>query len=84
MSPSKRIPNLRDLRQAKGLTRKQLVDAVPLNISLRTLDRWEAGETTIDQEYWADLAEFFRVSVGHLLGWDKPNGNDDDVAGVAA
>lgn len=75
MSPSKRLPNLRSLRLARGLTRQQLVDAVPLSISLRTLDRWETGETRIDEDYWAALAEFFRVSVSHLLAWDEPNGN---------
>jgi hypothetical protein len=45
------------------------------HLNVRTLDRWEAGEYTIPQRYWGELATLFGVSVDYLLGWSATPGN---------
>jgi len=81
MSPRQRIPNLRRLREAQGLTREQLAARLTParsgeHLNVRTLDRWEAGESGIPETHWPELCEIFGVSVAFLLNWDdEPNGD---------
>ena len=59
---------LKKLRRAKKLTQKELAEET--DIPYRTLQRWENGETDIKSEKAEKLANFFGVSIAHLLGYE--------------
>ncbi|QBX07914.1 hypothetical protein JavanS201_0003 [Streptococcus satellite phage Javan201] len=60
---------LKELRQEKKLSQKEM--ALELQTPLRTYQRWENGESQIKPEKAQQLADFFDVSVGYLLGYEK-------------
>ena len=59
---------LKELRQEKKLSQKEI--ALELQIPLRTYQRWENGESQIKPDKAEKLADFFGVSIAHLLGYD--------------
>lgn len=59
---------LKELRQEKKLSQKEM--ALELQTPLRTYQRWENGESQIKQDKAQQLADYFKVSVGYLLGYD--------------
>ena len=59
---------LKELRKEKKLSQKEI--AKEMSISEKTLSRWENGESQIKLEKAKQLAEFFEVPVGYLLGYD--------------
>lgn len=59
---------LKELRKAKKLTQKEL--AQNIGAGLRTIQTWENGESQIKPDKAQQLADFFGVSVGYLLGYD--------------
>ena len=59
---------LKELRKAKKLTQKEM--ALELHTPLRTYQRWENGESQIKPDKAQQLADFFGVSIAHLLGYD--------------
>lgn len=64
---------LRELRELKGLTLKELVDdlkKVDLKISSDTLAKYERGDREPKLERWKKLADYFDVSVSYLQGTD--------------
>ena len=64
---------LRELRELKGLTLKELVDdlkKVDLKISSDTLAKYERGDREPKLERWQKLADYFDVSVSYLQGTD--------------
>ena len=56
---------LRDLRKEKGLTQEQLAEQ--LNVSQRTVSRWENGSNTPDLDILLQLADFYEVDLRALL-----------------
>ena len=62
---------IKQLRKEKKLTQKELAEET--DIPYRTLQRWENGESQIKPEKAEKLANFFGVSIAHLLGYE-----DDD------
>lgn len=63
---------LKELRKEKKLTQKELADKI--NVSKITVLRWENGERQIKPDKAKQVADFFGVSVGYLLGYsDKVN-----------
>ena len=60
---------LKELRQEKKLSQKEM--ALELHTPLRTYQRWENGESQIKPDKAQQLADFFGVSVGSLLGYEK-------------
>lgn len=76
----RRVPNLRRLRTAQGWTRDHLAEQLPpsrtgAHLNVRTLDRWETGESAIPERYWQLLADLFGVSISHLLAWENGPSN---------
>ena len=63
---------LKELRQEKKLSQKELAENI--GVHYRTLQNWENEESQIKPEKAKQLADFFGVSVGYLLGF-----NNDDV-----
>lgn len=69
---------LKELRKEKKLSQKEI--AKEMSISEKTLSRWENGESQIKPEKAQQLADFFGVSVGYLLGYiDDSEIYDDEV-----
>ncbi|HFR3650081.1 TPA: helix-turn-helix domain-containing protein [Streptococcus suis] len=58
---------LRQLRKENNYSQEDIAKAV--NISVKTVSRWENGETTIKKDKAQELADHFGVSVGYLLGY---------------
>ncbi|WP_241007374.1 XRE family transcriptional regulator [Streptococcus oralis] len=58
---------LKELRKEKKLSQKEI--AKEMSISEKTLSRWENGESQIKPEKAQQLADFFGVNVGYLLGY---------------
>ena len=63
---------LKELRQGKKLTQQEL--AQEIGVSKLTILNWEKGEHQIKSDKAQQLADFFEVPVGYLLGF-----NNDDV-----
>lgn len=59
---------LRQLRKENNYSQEDIAKAV--NISVKTVSRWENGETTIKKDKAQELADHFGVSVGYLLGYE--------------
>lgn len=59
---------LKELRKEKKLTQKELAEKT--DIPYRTLQRWENGESQIKPDKSQKLADFFGVSIAHLLAYD--------------
>ncbi|MFZ2186389.1 MAG: helix-turn-helix transcriptional regulator [Streptococcus parauberis] len=63
---------LKVLRQEKKLTQEELGKL--FEVSKMTVLRWESGENQIKPDKAQRLADYFKVSVGYLLGFtDNPN-----------
>ena len=60
---------LKELRKEKGLTQVELANIV--NVSKITVLRWENEERQIKPDKAQQLADFFGVSVGYLLGYEN-------------
>lgn len=58
---------LKELRQEKKLSQKEIAEI--LGFSLRSFQRMENGENQIKPEKAQQLADYFGVSVGYLLGY---------------
>jgi DNA-binding transcriptional regulator YiaG len=62
------------LRETASLSKADL--AWRMNVSTRTVYRWEAGRVEIGDEQKLALSSLFNVPVGYLMGWDQPNGGE--------
>lgn len=60
---------LKELRKEKGLTQVELANIV--NVSKITVLRWENEERQIKPDKAQQLADYFGVSVGYLLGFSN-------------
>lgn len=69
---------LKELRQKNELSQKEIAEI--LGFSLRSFQRMENGESQIKPEKAQQLADYFGVSVGYLLGYiDDSEIYDDEV-----
>ena len=59
---------LKELRKEKKLSQKEL--AKTIGVHYRTLQNWENGESQIKPDKAQQLADFFGVSITHLLSYD--------------
>ena len=60
---------LKELRQEKKLTQQELANEI--GVTKRTYIYWEKGERQIKPEKAQQLADYFGVSVGYLLGYSE-------------
>jgi transcriptional regulator with XRE-family HTH domain len=63
------LPNLVELRKARGITRAQLGDA--LGLAERSIGRYENGESDPVLGDLKKMAAYFGVSVSYLIGEAK-------------
>lgn len=59
---------LKELRQKNKLSQKELAENI--GVHYRTLQNWENEESQIKPEKAQQLADYFGVSVGYLLGYN--------------
>ena len=57
---------LKELRKEKGLTQEQLAEK--LNVSNRSISRYETGNNMPDISLLIEIADIFEVSLDNLLG----------------
>jgi hypothetical protein len=75
----KLMNRIKELREAKGLSQDKL--SQELNINLRTIQRWENGETAIRRNNAKKIADYFGVSDAYLLGYDIGTKPTFDILG---
>ena len=63
--------NVRALRIERKLTQEQL--ATKLNVSGRTVSRWETGTTMPDMSLLCELAEFYQISISEIIDGQRRN-----------
>lgn len=60
---------LKELRRAKGLTQEQLAEV--LNVSSRTVSRWETGSNMPDISMLVEIAVFYDVSIPEIVQGER-------------
>ena len=69
---------LKELRQEKGMTQEQLAEY--LNVSNRSVSRWETGSNLPDLSMLITLAEYYDIAVGEIIdGKRKSEKMNEDV-----
>lgn len=73
---------LKTLRKEKNLTQEQMAEQ--LNVSNRTVSRWETGSNMPDISMLVEIAEFFDVSIPEIIKGERRNQDmKDEVKEVA-
>ena len=73
---------LKELRKEKGITQEEFAEK--LNISGRTVSRWETGVNMLDISLLVEIAEFFDVSIPEIInGERKSETMNEEVKEVA-
>ena len=68
----KKIGNfLKNLRKEKGITQEMLAEK--LNVSGRTISRWETGSNMPDISLLIELAEFYDISIPEIVNGERKN-----------
>ena len=70
------------LRKEKDITQEQLAEKI--NVSGRTVSRWETGSNMPDISLLAELAEFYDVSIPEIIDGERKSENmNEEVKEVA-
>lgn len=69
------MSKLRELRKTKNMTQSEL--AKEINVSEKTISRWEKDKTLMKTNKAKELADFFGVTVGYLLGFSDEEKRPD-------
>ena len=62
---------LKELRKEKNLTQEQLAET--LNVSRRTISRWETGSNMPDLDLLIEIADLYQVDLRELLNGERKN-----------
>ena len=62
---------LKELRKEKELTQEQLAET--LNVSRRTVSRWETGSNMPDLDLLMEMADLYQVELRELLNGERKN-----------
>lgn len=68
MKGVKIMNRLKELRKEKKLTQKELADII--GTTKLTISNWENDKHSMNSEKAEQLADFFEVSIGYLLGYE--------------
>ena len=68
---------LKTLRSEKGLTQEQLAEVV--NVSRRSVSRWETGSNLPDLDVLMELADYYQVELRELLDGERKSEQMDQV-----
>ena len=69
---------LKELRKEKGMTQEQLAEQ--LNISNRSVSRWETGSSLPDLSILIILAEYYDVDIREIIDGKRKSENMDEEA----
>ena len=72
---------IKELRNKKGYTQKKLAEII--NVSDKTISKWEKGLSVPDADMLIKIADIFEVSVSELLGAKIDERKEQDVNAVA-
>lgn len=72
---------LKQLRKEKGITQEQFAEK--LNVSGRTVSRWETGSNMPDISLLVVIAEFFDVSIPEIINGERKSKTMKEVNEVA-
>ena len=64
---------LKELRKEKELTQSQLAEQ--LNVSDRTVSRWETGTNLPDLSVLVELADFYDVDIREIIDGERKSEN---------
>ena len=64
---------LKELRKEKGVTQEQLAEK--LNVSRRTVSRWETGSNMPDLDLLMELADLYEVDLKEMLNGERKSEN---------
>lgn len=64
---------LKKLRNQKGLTQEQFAEIV--NVSNRTVSRWENGNNMPDLDVLIQISDYYEIELRELLDGDRKGGN---------
>ena len=72
---------MKELRKEKNISQEQLAEK--LNVSRRTVSRWETGSNMPDMDVLIELADFYGVDLREILdGERKPQKMDEETKDV--
>ena len=74
--------NIKKARKEQGLSQEEL--AVKLHVVRQTVSKWEKGLSVPDADVLIRIAELLQVPVSQLLGLERQNDTDRDLAGELA
>ena len=60
---------LKELRKEKDVTQEQLAET--LNVSRRTVSRWETGSNMPDLDILIEMADYYNVDIRELLDGER-------------
>jgi transcriptional regulator with XRE-family HTH domain len=60
---------LRELRKERGMTQEQFAET--LNVSARTVSRWETGSNIPDLDTLIEIADFYSVDIRELIDGER-------------
>lgn len=60
---------IKELRKEKGLTQEQLAEQ--LNVSRRTVSRWETGDNLPDLDILIEMADYYDIDLRELLDGER-------------
>ncbi|MBT9773432.1 helix-turn-helix domain-containing protein [Coprococcus catus] len=60
---------LKELRKEKGITQAQLAET--LNVSARTVSRWETGSNMPDISLLVDIADYYDISIPEIINGER-------------
>ena len=73
---------LKELRKEKSITQEQLAEQ--LNVSGRTVSRWETGNNMPDISLLVEISELFDVSIPEIINGERKSENmNEEVKAVA-
>ena len=64
---------LKELRNKKGLTQEQFAEII--NVSNRTVSRWENGYNLPDLDVLVELAGYYEVDLQEILDGERKEGS---------
>ena len=72
---------LKELRKERNMTQQQLAEQ--LNVSTRTVSRWETGTNMPDISVLVELAEFYDVSIPEIIDGERKSGKMEEIKETA-
>ncbi len=72
---------LKELRKQKGITQEELAEH--LNMSSRSVSRWETGSNMPDISLLSEIADFYDVDIREIIEGERKSGMNEELREVA-